>query len=41
MATESEKFFSQTPPLWLFLTAALPGAFGMLVSSIYGLPCRS
>lgn len=37
MATESETFFSQTPPLRLFLTAALPGAFGMLVSSIYGL----
>ncbi len=37
MATESEKFFSQTRPLRLFLTAALPGAFGMLVSSIYGL----
>ena len=37
MATESEQFFSQTPPLRLFLTAALPGAFGMLVSSIYGL----
>ncbi|MBO7673843.1 MAG: MATE family efflux transporter [Atopobiaceae bacterium] len=35
--TESEQFFSQTPPLRLFLTAALPGAFGMLVSSIYGL----
>lgn len=34
---ESEQFFSQTPPLRLFLTAALPGAFGMLVSSIYGL----
>lgn len=35
--TESEELFSTTPPLRLFFTAALPGAIGMLVSSIYGL----
>ena len=37
MATESEELFSTTPPVRLFFTAALPGAIGMLVSSIYGL----
>lgn len=37
MATSTEKLFAHTPPLRLFLTAALPGALGMLVSSIYGL----
>ena len=37
MATDSEKLFTQTPPVRLFFTAALPGAVGMLVSSIYSL----
>ncbi len=37
MATSSEELFSQTPPLRLFLTAALPGGLGMLVSSLYDL----
>ena len=37
MATDSEKLFTQTPPLRLFFTAALPGAVGMLVASIYSL----
>lgn len=37
MATDSERLFTQTPPVRLFLTAALPGAIGMLVQSIYSL----
>ena len=35
MATDSEVLFSSTPPVRLFLTAAVPGAVGMLVSSLY------
>ena len=32
---ESERLFAKTPPVRLFLRAALPGAMGMLVSSSY------
>ncbi|MDO4539406.1 MAG: MATE family efflux transporter [Coriobacteriales bacterium] len=37
MANDSAAFFSETKPVRLFFTAAVPGALGMLVSSIYGL----
>ncbi len=37
MALASEELFANTPPVRLFLTAAIPGALGMLISSLYGL----
>ena len=34
---DPKTLFSQTPPGRLFLTAALPGAVGMLASALYQL----
>ena len=35
--TDNNKFYGGTPPLKLFFLVALPGAIGMLASSLYGL----
>lgn len=37
MATDNNVFYGKTPPLKLFFLVALPGAIGMLASSLYGL----
>lgn len=35
--TDNNEFYGKTPPLKLFFLVALPGAVGMLASSLYGL----
>ena len=35
MATDTEAFFTKTRPARLFFSAAIPGALGMVISSIY------
>ena len=35
--TDNNVFYGQTPPLKLFFLVAMPGAIGMLASSLYGL----